>query len=830
MSREPTDQELDARLRRVPIPEGLLGRLEAIANGQEQLDQRLNEVDVPHGLLERLKRIPQAEDDRQADRPLADRRLPVARSLADEASRADDPRTDIDPRTGIDPRIDIEPVSAADRLIDALLRDVPLPPAMASRLRRIPPRQRRRAIWLQSWAMAGLLLLALHLLLGGMADAVRGRGDDRVRSQLVVDNLPTFRWQASAQVLQVAVTARMAPEIELSPPRQAEVRVNPRRPTRASSGSDVVDRTRDLIRRFDLDEDVFMSRYSASGARPHFEDDRVPDLRFPSIVPPRGFDLPLVAGYDRAFLLRSGIRPPIAPARNASLQAITVPLSPTTKSYDETRALVEEGEWPRTRNVRVEDFLAALRYRYELPERGRLSLKLTGGPAPFGAGNAQLLQVVAQAGKARRAAGPVHLVVALDVSNSMRWSRKLQSAREALTTLLRNLDDQDQVSLLVFNERLAMVFDRGTNQARQSLADRIAALRPSGGTDVAAALEVAFRHAERFPDDRRRRRVVLLTDDRSRLEPSRIDRMTRLVSDARRRQIGLTLVDVDQGDEPSAALEAWAAAAGGEVQRLRSPDRIRWSLLDAMIGNSVVARRVSVRLRFDPAVDANINPRPLAFPFPEENRGYLEADRIRRAEISRRHRNLALGLLWFVQNDPDISAEHRAIAAEYHLPADEFADNGHFPFQLYVREGRQAEGALYTHRARRRRDRLDRAHPPPRRCRRGRVVPDRQLSRAQAPPRRHGRAGRLPRHAGGDHAALPAPVPAHDPGSARRRRSSRSRCRRPTSPSQRSAWSRHGWRSARPRAPPRTWRWRPAARSAMCRWGTCRRCCDVVDR
>ncbi|MDA0787487.1 MAG: FAD-dependent oxidoreductase, partial [Proteobacteria bacterium] len=94
-------------------------------------------------------------------------------------------------------------------------------------------------------------------------------------------------------------------------------------------------------------------------------------------------------------------------------------------------------------------------------------------------------------------------------------------------------------------------------------------------------------------------------------------------------------------------------------------------------------------------VDANINPRPLAFPFPEENRGYLEADWDVRETISRRHRNLALGLLWFVQNDPDIAPEHRAIAAEYHLPADEFADNGHFPFQLYVREGRRLDG-LYT--------------------------------------------------------------------------------------------------------------------------------------
>lgn len=94
-------------------------------------------------------------------------------------------------------------------------------------------------------------------------------------------------------------------------------------------------------------------------------------------------------------------------------------------------------------------------------------------------------------------------------------------------------------------------------------------------------------------------------------------------------------------------------------------------------------------------VDANINPRPLAFPFPEENAGYLEGNWQQRDAIAARHRNLALGLLWFIQNDAAISDEHRALARAYHLPRDEFADNGHFPFQLYIREARRLVG-LYT--------------------------------------------------------------------------------------------------------------------------------------
>lgn len=71
---------------------------------------------------------------------------------------------------------------------------------------------------------------------------------------------------------------------------------------------------------------------------------------------------------------------------------------------------------------------------------------------------------------------------------------------------------------------------------------------------------------------------------------------------------------------------------------------------------------------------------------------YPEADWAERDAITAAHRDYALGLLWFLQNDPQFSDAQHASAREWGLPADEFTDNDHVPWMTYVRETRRLVG------------------------------------------------------------------------------------------------------------------------------------------
>lgn len=83
---------------------------------------------------------------------------------------------------------------------------------------------------------------------------------------------------------------------------------------------------------------------------------------------------------------------------------------------------------------------------------------------------------------------------------------------------------------------------------------------------------------------------------------------------------------------------------------------------------------------------------PVRFSLLGENYDYPDGDYATRARIVEHHKTHALGLFWFLQNDPDVPEAFRQEARQWGLCRDEFEESGHFPPQLYIREARRILG------------------------------------------------------------------------------------------------------------------------------------------
>lgn len=71
---------------------------------------------------------------------------------------------------------------------------------------------------------------------------------------------------------------------------------------------------------------------------------------------------------------------------------------------------------------------------------------------------------------------------------------------------------------------------------------------------------------------------------------------------------------------------------------------------------------------------------------------YPEASYARRREIWNEHLRWAQGLVYYLANEPNVPEHIRKEMNRWGLARDEFPGNGHWPHQLYIREGRRMLG------------------------------------------------------------------------------------------------------------------------------------------
>ncbi len=287
----------------------------------------------------------------------------------------------------------------------------------------------------------------------------------------------------------------------------------------------------------------------------HADWDNLPELPWrPTRLTPHGLDWPLASGSNRNLLIEKGFHPFVVPLAGSPLQTCAVPLAVEPVSYELTRRYLERNELPPADRVRSEDFLASMDYGYPKPpeprigpDRGRRSV------ADQRRCLLALLQLGVQAWQGDSAHHtPLHLVLLVDTSTSMRWGSRMEIVRRALAGLPELLGPDDRVSLVTFNQGAhVLVEDLGREAMSQfrAAADSLAA---EGSTNFTGGLLEAFSVARESLGQKRPQvpmmqvRIVLLTDGLLDLDPATAEKVQKQLADAAHEKIRLDVIDLGQ--------------------------------------------------------------------------------------------------------------------------------------------------------------------------------------------------------------------------------------------------------------------------------------------
>lgn len=577
-------------MRNVPLPERLLRRLRtAAAADDEGLDALLCEVPLPPELNERLRRsifVVRAASNEMLDETFDEalREVPVPRGLHDRLRRS---------------------VLADDEGLDETIRNVPVPVEVVGRARRVP-KHRIRLARLSRWATAVSLAIAIGFSYVGAMFAllVATYPADLPQRPELVSFLSGEMLDDSADSRLVTigstpdVSRQFVPQ-DLSMPDITLVEW-------PLAGGDVplaarLASTMTLPPSVDPLLEVHLFPDDLLGA--HDRLDKLPDLEKVAPLVPQGMDVPLVDGFDSKFWAEYAIHPFVVPALHADLRSTVVPLDIDASSYELTRRHLEDGRLPPADTVRTEEFLAAVDYEFPEPKEAALELFTAGGPSPFGGEGMLLLQVGVQAtgfSDPQRAAA--HLVLAVDVSTSMRQEGRLRTIRRAVEALAERLGPDDRISLVSFDEGATLLIeDVGPGEADQLIA-AVNSLSTRHSTNVAAGLQLAYVVAQRWTlRGPVAARVVLLTDGLAELDRGTADRIEQRLAEARSRGIRLDVIDLSHEKNPDRQLAGFAGSGGGAAHRATNAEQVRRSLLEILTGSSqLVAEQVRLKVTFNP--------------------------------------------------------------------------------------------------------------------------------------------------------------------------------------------------------------------------------------
>ena len=288
--------------------------------------------------------------------------------------------------------------------------------------------------------------------------------------------------------------------------------------------------------------------------------------------------------------------------RSAATHPIsTFSLNVSDVSFRLAAASLSQGMLPEPASIRPEEFLNAFSYRDLFPySDAPISVLTEQARFPYGHGQ-DVLRIAAKtksAGRSRQT--PLNLVILLDRSGSMERPDRQAIVRRALESLGDSLQNADRLSLITF-AREARLWADGLpgSQARQAL-NSISKLIPEGGTNLEAALEVAYATAGKHFLPHGLNRVILMTDGAANLGNTDALALRSQVESQRRAGIALDCFGIGWDGYDDERLEALTRNGDGRYAFLNDVAQVEADFHRQLAGAlNVSAQNVKVQITFN---------------------------------------------------------------------------------------------------------------------------------------------------------------------------------------------------------------------------------------
>lgn len=358
----------------------------------------------------------------------------------------------------------------------------------------------------------------------------------------------------------------------------------------------------------------------------------------------------------------------------------TFGLDVATGSFTLARSYLNSGTLPPNEAIRVEEFLNYFDFGDSSPKRDDFALSVEGSPSPFSEGEQYRLVRLGIAAREidtsdRR---PANLVFLIDASGSMARDNRIGVIKQALRQMATQLTPSDRVGIVTYRDRAEVLLEPTAD--RLAIDTALATLRPSGSTNLAEGLGIAYALVARNFRAGGINRILLCSDGVANVGSTSADAILSSVDAAVREGIEITSIGVGMGNYNDALMEQLADRSNGSYHYVDSPREAERVLIEKLTGTlETIARDAKVQVEWNGDVVSRY--RLLGY----ENRaivdGLFRNDATDAGEIGAGHRVSAVYELRLAT-----AAQHRAQLGTLTLRYESATDNLTHELQQPIRQ------------------------------------------------------------------------------------------------------------------------------------------------